>query len=112
VARVRAAVDEGRAAARMANWDGVASANQHFHRALVAMGGSPRLDQQMKLLLAEMRLVFHRMSEVREFHEPYLDRNDAICDLLEAGDRAAAAEEVRRYLSDAESQILDAYARL
>jgi DNA-binding GntR family transcriptional regulator len=96
----------------MANWDGVASANQHFHRALVAMGGSPRLDQQMKLLLAEMRLVFHRMSEVREFHEPYLDRNDAICDLLEAGDRAAAAEEVRRYLSDAESQILDAYARL
>ena len=112
VARVRAAVEEGRSAARTGDWDGVASANQHFHRALVAMGGSPRLDQQMKLLLAEMRLVFHRMSEVREFHEPYLDRNDAICDLLEAGDRAAAAEEVRRYLSDAESQILDAYARL
>ena len=112
VARVRAAVDEGRAAARKADWDGVASANQHFHRALVAMGGSPRLDQQMKLLLAEMRLVFHRMSEVREFHEPYLDRNDTICVLLEAGERAGAADEVRRYLSDAESQILEAYARL
>ena len=112
VARVRAAVDEGRAAARKADWDGVASANQHFHRALVAMGGSPRLDQQMKLLLAEMRLVFHRMSEVREFHEPYLDRNDTICVLLEAGDRDAAAAEVRRYLADAESQILDAYAHL
>lgn len=112
VARVRAAVDEGRAAARKADWDGVASANQHFHRALVAMGGSPRLDQQMKLLLAEMRLVFHRMSEVRAFHEPYLDRNDTICVLLEAGERAAAADEVRRYLSDAESQILEAYARL
>src|SRR5690349_18717426 len=112
VARVRAAVDEGRTAARTADWDGVASANQHFHRALVALGGSPRLDQQMKLLLAEMRLVFHRMREVREFHEPYLDRNDAICALLEAGDRAAAADEVRRYLADAESQILDAYARL
>ena len=111
VARVRAAVDEGRAAARKADWDGVASANQHFHRALVAMGGSPR-DQQMKLLLAEMRLVFHRMSQVREFHEPYLDRNDTICVLLEAGERAGAADEVRRYLSDAESQILDAYARL
>ena len=90
----------------------MASANQHFHRALVALGGSPRLDQQMKLLLAEMRLVFHRMSEVRAFHEPYLDRNDAICVLLEAGDRAAAADEVRRYLADAESQILDAYAHL
>src|SRR3954469_5460287 len=112
VARVRAAVDEGRAAARTADWDGVASANQHFHRALVAMGGSPRLDQQMKLLLAEMRLVFHRMSGVREFHEPYLDRNDTICVLLEAGERAVAADEVRRYLSDAESQILEAYAHL
>src|SRR5690349_8357920 len=112
VTRVRAAVDEGRTAAGRADWDAVASANQHFHRALVGLGGSPRLDQQMKLLLAEMRLVFDRMSEVRAFHEPYLARNDAICALLEAGDRAAAADEVRRYLADAESQILDAYARL
>jgi DNA-binding GntR family transcriptional regulator len=112
VARVRAAVDEGRAAAGRDDWDGVASANQHFHRALVRLGGSPRLDQQMKLLLAEMRLVFHRMSEVRAFHEPYLGRNAAICVLLEAGDRAAAADEVRRYLADAEAQILEAYSRL
>ena len=55
VTRVRAAVDEGRAAAGRDDWDAVASANQHFHRALVGLGGSPRLDQQMKLLLAEMR---------------------------------------------------------
>lgn len=112
VARVRAAVEEGRTAAGAADWDGVASANQHFHRALVALGGSPRLDQQMKLLLAEMRLVFHRMHEVRAFHEPYLERNDTICARLEAGDRAAAAEEVRRYLEAAETQILAAYAQL
>ena len=112
VAAVRAAVDEGRRAARTADWDGVASANQHFHRALVAIGGSPRLEQQMDLLLAEMRLVFHRMSEVKAFHEPYLDRNDKICALLEAGDREAAASEVRSYLGDAEAQILDAYAHL
>src|SRR4029079_8288311 len=54
-----------------------------------------RLDQQMKLLLAEMRLVFHRMSEVRAFHEPYLDRNDAICGLLKAGDRPRARRKRR-----------------
>src|SRR6476659_1821181 len=109
VARVRAAVDEGRAAARTANWDGVASANQHFHRALVAMGGSPRLDQQMKLLLAEMRLVFHRMSEVREFHEPYLAHNARICELLEAGERDAAADAVAEYLRAAEEHLLRDY---
>ena len=112
VAQIRAAVDEGRIAAATGDWDGVASANQHFHRALVALGGSPRLDQQMKLLLAEMRLVFHRMGEVRVFHEPHLERNDAICALLESGERAAAADAVRDYLTAAETQILEAYARL
>ena len=59
--RCAAAVDEGHRAAADGRWDDLASANQHFHRALVALGGSPRLDQQMALLLAEMRLVFHRM---------------------------------------------------
>jgi DNA-binding GntR family transcriptional regulator len=110
VAAVRAAVDEGRHAAADARWDEVASANQHFHRALVALAGSPRLDQQMALLLAEMRLVFHGMGGVREFHEPYLRRNAHICDLLEAGDRAAAADAVADYLHAAEKQLLGTYA--
>ncbi len=112
LAAVRAAVDEGVAAAAAAGWTGVASANQHFHRALVALAGSPRLDQQMALLLAEMRLVFHRMSGVREFHEPYLERNAEICALLEAGDRAGAADAVASYLDDAEAQLLMAYDAL
>jgi DNA-binding GntR family transcriptional regulator len=112
VAAVRAAVSEGVAGADADDWAAVATANQHFHRALVALADSPRLDQQMALLLAEMRLVFHRMPGVREFHEPYLTRNDAICTLLEAGDRAAAAVEVERYLRDAEQQLLVAYDAL
>lgn len=112
VAAARAAVDEGVAAAAADRWTGVASANQHFHRALVALAGSARLDQQMALLLAEMRLVFHRMSGVREFHEPYLGRNDAICALLEAGEREAAAAAVGGYLDEAEAQLLAAYDAL
>jgi DNA-binding GntR family transcriptional regulator len=110
VAAVRAAVDEGRQAADGGRWEEVASANQHFHRALVALAGSPRLDHQMALLLAEMRLVFHGMGGVREFHEPYLKRNADICDLLEAGDRAAAADAVADYLHCAEEQLLASYA--
>ena len=112
VARVRAAVDEGRGAARTADWDGVASANQHFHRALVGLAGSPRLEQQMALLLAEMRLIFHRMPGVREFHEPFVGRNDGICRLLEAGDRDAAEEALAVYFDEAEAQLLESYARL
>jgi DNA-binding GntR family transcriptional regulator len=78
----------------------------------VALAGSPRLDQQMALLLAEMRLVFHRVVAVREFHEPYLARNGAICDLLEAGERDAAADAVTAYLAAAEAQLLAAYDAL
>jgi len=109
VAAVRRAVDEGHRAAADGRWDDLASANQHFHRALVALGGSPRLDQQMALLLAEMRLVFHRMPGVREFHEPYLAHNARICELLEAGERAAAAEAVGGYLRAAEEHLLRDY---
>ena len=106
---VRRAVDEGRRAATHGLWDDLASANQHFHRALVALAGSPRLDQQMALLLAEMRLVFHGMPGIREFHEPYLGRNAHICELLEAGDRAAAADAVDAYLRAAEEHLLRDY---
>ena len=109
VAAVRRAVDEGHQAAADGRWDDLATANQHFHRALVALGGSPRLDQQMALLLAEMRLVFHRMPGVREFHEPYLAHDARICELLEAGEREAAAEVVAEYLRAAEENLLRDY---
>src|SRR5690242_8461724 len=109
IGAVRTAVDEGARAAADGRWDDLASANQHFHRALVALAGSSRLDQQMGLLLAEMRLVFHGMSGVREFHEPYLAGNARIYELLESGDRAAAADAVVEYLGEAEEHLLAGY---
>ena len=109
VTAVRTAIDEGRVAAEAGRWDDVASANQHFHRALVALAGSTRLDQQMALLLAEMRLVFHGMPGVQEFHEPYLGRNARIGELLAEGDRDAAADEVADYLRAAEEHLLRDY---
>lgn len=112
VAAVRAAVTEGQAALAAGHWEEVGSANGHFHRAIVALSGSPRLEQQMALLLAEMRLVFHRMSEVRDFHGPYVARNDEITALLEQGDRDGAADSLVAYLGVAEAQLLDAYATL
>lgn len=110
VAAVRAAVEEGRAAADAGDWDAVASANQHFHRALVALAASPRLDAQMDLLLAEMRLFFHAMGGPEEFHRPYLGENIAIADLVEAGERDRAAERLAAYLLAAEQQLTARFA--
>lgn len=109
VAAVAAAVSEGREAGARDDWDAVASANQHFHRAVVALAGSPRLDTQMDLLLAEMRLFFHQMSEPARFHQPYLDENAAIAELLAAGDRQGAAERLDSYLAAAQAQLVAAF---
>jgi DNA-binding GntR family transcriptional regulator len=112
LAAVRAAVEEGRAAAAAEDWAAVASANQHFHRALVALAGSPRLDAQMALLLAEMRLFFQRMGEPAPFHRPYLDENAAIAGLLERGRGDEAADRLATYLRAAQRQLVEAFSTL
>jgi DNA-binding GntR family transcriptional regulator len=66
----------------------------------------------MDLLLAEMRLIFHRMPSIREFHDPYLAQNERIAALIESREMAAAARALTEYLAEAESQILAAYAAL
>lgn len=105
---LRQAVHEGRQAADRDDWTGVASANQHFHRAVVALAHSPRLDSLMDLLLAEMRLFFHQMDRPQDFHRPYLAENAAITDLLESGRDAEAADRLATYLEVAERQLVAA----
>ncbi len=105
---LRAAVGEGRDAAARDDANGVASANQHFHRAVVALAGSERLDGQMDLLLAEMRLFFHQVDAPSSFHGPFLDRNVEMLALLEAGDGVGAAARMRSYLDLAQQQMIDA----
>ena len=109
VAAVAAAVTEGREAGARGDWDAVASANQHFHRAVVSLAASPRLDAQMDLLLAEMRLFFHAMGAPERFHQPYLEENAAIAALLTAGDRQGAADRLDAYLARAEDQLVAAF---
>lgn len=108
---LRAAVEEGRAAAVSGDWTGVADANQHFHRAVVGLAGSTRLDAWMALLLAEMRLIFHRIGAVEDVHAPYLERNAAVADLVEQGRLDDAAAELDAYLADAEARIVAALER-
>jgi DNA-binding GntR family transcriptional regulator len=112
LAELRAAVDRGKLARSNGRWEDVASANQQFHRGIAALGGSRRVNQHMGIVLAEMRLVFHRMGDDPEFHLPYLDLNDEICGLLEADRRAEAADRLRDYLYRAQAQLLDALSAL
>ena len=65
----------------------------------------------MDQVLAEMRLVFHSMAANPAFHEPYVEDNAHIVDLLEASQLAAAADYLAAYLDRAEAQLLAAVGR-
>lgn len=102
--------EEGRIAAETGDWVAVGTANMRFHRAITGLLGSPRMDEVMARLLAELRLAFHVMGEPRMFHEPYLGDNARIAALLTDGDHAQAERELVAYLNRAEAQLLASYA--
>ncbi|MBO2448872.1 GntR family transcriptional regulator [Actinomadura barringtoniae] len=105
LAHVEAAVREGEQATAEERFPDVGTADLHFHQAVVGLCGSPRLNEMMGLLLAELRLAFHHMGSPGAFHGPYLTRNRRLADLIQAGDIEAAERELRDYLDNAEAQL-------
>jgi DNA-binding GntR family transcriptional regulator len=110
--RVNSAVSDGVQAGESGEWHELGTANIRFHRAVVALAGSPRVDELMRGVLAELRLIFHVMADPRRFHEPYLLRNGEIAERLQAGDGPGAESMLARYLDDAEQQLVGAYGEL
>ena len=108
---LHAAIARARVACSAGSVPGMASANQDFHAAIVALTESDRLNLQMTQVLAEMRLVFHSMVADPLFHAPYIDENAVILERFEAGERSAAAALMVDYLRHAEAQLLEAHAR-
>lgn len=109
--QLEAAVVAGERAALERSWQDLSTANIRFHQALVALAGSPRTDELMRGVLAELRLVFHVMDDPRRFHEPYLTRNRQILEALQGGDVAQAERLLASYLEDSRAQLSSAYAQ-
>lgn len=112
LSQAEAAVAEGEKAAAEGAWLNLGTANIHFHHAVVSLARSKRLDELMRGVLAELRLVFHAMDNPRGFHEPYLDRNREILTALKAADRVRAELLLADYLDDAEKQLVERYSEL
>ena len=93
-------------AAQEKRWRDVGTADIRFHLALAGLAGSPRVDEAMRQVFAELRLVFHAMPDPRTFHEPFLERNVEIARLVEAGELEAASARLTDYLRDAEATLL------
>lgn len=105
IREVREPVVAGQRAAARSDWSAVGTADLRFHQALAGLANSDRINELMRSVLAELRLVFHVMASPREFHEPYLARNVEIVDLIDAGETQAAARVLAGYLEDAEAQL-------
>jgi DNA-binding GntR family transcriptional regulator len=110
VAAIRTAVDAAEVAASEERWNDVGTADLRFHSAIVALADSRRLNDLMRRILAELRLVFHMMDDPHRFHEPYVGRNAEIVTLIEQGRRADAADALTAYLDDAEAHLLGGIA--
>ena len=110
IARIEQAVADGERAGEAGDWNHVGTANLRYHQAIVALAESPRLDELMRGVLAELRLVFHVMADPRRFYEPYLARNREILTTIQAGEATRADAMLAGYLVDAERQLVDAYA--
>ncbi|WP_427005389.1 GntR family transcriptional regulator [Pseudarthrobacter sp. H2] len=104
IAAVRAAVEEGKAAAALDDDEALGSANAHFHGAIVALAGSRRLDTIMSQALAEMRLFFHKATVEADFYRGYLADNEEICAALEAGELDRAGGLLLAYLDRSEEK--------
>lgn len=88
------------------DWAGVSTGDLRFHQLLVAALGSPRFDEMFTSVLAELRLAFARVADVRRFHAPYLERNAAIVALLRDGDVPGAERELVDYLGTARDELV------
>src|SRR5690606_33742577 len=104
-----AAVDEARRAGRRRDWPAVGTANMHFHRSLVALAGSPRLDVMMRRLMAELRLLFAVVDNPRYLYQPFVKRNQRLLTLMSTGRFGEGADFLEDYLADSEGAILAAF---
>ncbi|MGL3805322.1 GntR family transcriptional regulator [Paeniglutamicibacter sp. R2-26] len=102
-----AIIIDARAALAAGDIAQMADANQCFHEQLVRATGSERLQELMTRVLAQMRLVFHAMSDAPDFHSHYVELNASLVELLVDGKRAEAADALRGYLDRAEAELLE-----
>lgn len=106
VSAMESAIARARAARAELSVPDMASANQDFHDAIVALSDSAELTMLMSRTLAQMRLVFHAMSSMPDFHSHYVERNADLVGLIKSGERAKAADALLKYLDTSEAELL------
>lgn len=88
-------------------WDAAGTHSLDFHRAIVRLLGSERLDSFFRTTVAQLRLAFAEAPHEPEFQSHWVERDRELCDLLRTGRRTQAAAALTHYLDDSERMIVD-----
>lgn len=107
-ARMRDAVVTARAAAAEGDWRTVGTADLEFHRGIVGLADSPRMDALLNSMLAELRLAFGAIADPEQLHAPFLADNVTILESFENGRGDEAATLLEEYLARSEETLLAA----
>lgn len=110
-ARMQAAVESAEKARAHGDWLSVGTANMAFHKGIVELADSERLNRMFAQVQAELRLAFGMLRDPEFLHAPYVDMNRAILALAENGEYAKAAQALSDYLAHSERIILAVFAR-
>lgn len=102
---MREAVEAAQRHREAQDWSGVGTANMSFHKAVVQLADSERLDTMFEHLLAELRLAFGLLRDPHFLHAPYVDMNARILQQFEDGKPAEAAAALNDYLVHSERLI-------
>lgn len=105
------AVELGVRARKAQDWVAVGTANMMFHKSIVELADSPRLQVFYGQISAELRLAFGVLNDPQFLHLPFLDMNASILRCLEEGRAGDATVMLEAYLVQSERTVLAAYER-
>jgi len=111
VLRMRTLANMASIASQKSDWKAVESLDLEFHRAMVTICDSPRLNSTFDLLLAELRLVLGQLENTACVYEPFVQLNLRIATSLESGNNEAALGLLDGCLIRSERAILGALQR-
>lgn len=112
VQELRGYVTEMTRAARDRDWPAAVDRDMRFHRRLVSLLGSERIDGFFRTVTSELHLAL--MLVDRSVSHPYavgqMERHERIVQLLEAGRRNECAEAILAHLDEAEAVVRESIA--
>lgn len=111
VANARLAVTDGLDASRRGDGAAAGRADRHFHRALVAMAASARLNLFIRQLTSELQWVMNSNGVGPSLFLAFTDDNRRIHDILASGDFDGAAQALGELLTRVERDIVTAVLR-